>query len=62
MGRLLRHVNVVRDFKAIPINQPTGSQVLTLPAVLTVKDCNVIAYTQDAKTWQVTGAIQVGIK
>lgn len=61
-GRVLHHVNVVRDFKTIGIKQQSGSQVFTLPAGLSVKDCSIIAYTQDDTTWKITGAAQLNIK
>lgn len=61
-GRVLHHVNVMRDFKTVTIKQQAGSQVLTLPAGLSVKDCSIIAYTQDDATWKITGAAQANIK
>jgi len=61
-GKLLQHVNVVRDFKTLPAKQPAGAISLTLPAGLTVKDCMIIAYTQDDSSWKITGAASANIQ
>lgn len=55
-GKVLHHVNVVRDFKTITLNPAEGDVNLTLPAGLAVKDCMVIAYTQDDQSLKITGA------
>ncbi|HWB26927.1 MAG TPA: DUF1223 domain-containing protein [Chitinophagaceae bacterium] len=61
-GKLLHHVNVVRDFKTINVKEQRGDVVLALPQGLTGKDCAVIAYIQDASTWKITTAASAEIK
>ncbi|HVX50156.1 MAG TPA: DUF1223 domain-containing protein [Chitinophagaceae bacterium] len=61
-GRLLHHVNVVRDFKTINIEGRQGRVVLEIPQGVPAGDCVVIAYTQDAASWKITGATAATIK
>ncbi len=61
-GRILHHVNIVRDFKIIRKNQSTGSAILTIPADLKAADCKIIAYLQEANNGQVTAATASEIK
>jgi hypothetical protein len=60
-GRLLNHVNVVRDFKTVSAKEALGSVTLQIPAGLAVGDCRIIAYTQDAG-WAITSAAEADIK
>ncbi|MEP6847049.1 MAG: DUF1223 domain-containing protein [Panacibacter sp.] len=53
-GRILKHINIVRDFKTIGISgQPQGSIGLNIPAGLSAKGFKVIAYAQDVDTFEV---------
>ena len=62
-GRVLKHVNVVRDFKTINVSKNTsGSISVTLPQGLTAKDCKVISYLQDAGNWQISNATETAIQ
>ncbi|MEO6231552.1 MAG: DUF1223 domain-containing protein [Ferruginibacter sp.] len=55
-GKILHHINIVRDFKIIHKNLNTGIATLTIPKDLKVADCKIIAYLQDSNTWQIMGA------
>ncbi|HMH33281.1 MAG TPA: DUF1223 domain-containing protein [Puia sp.] len=59
-GRQLKHINIVRDFKAIE-PAPSGLVLLSLPDGLSAKDCNVIAYLQHKKDGQIVGAAETTI-
>lgn len=58
-GKLLEHINIVRDFKTIPGED--GSIVLTMPAGLSAKECKVIAFVQNKSTTKVSGANECAI-
>lgn len=59
-GRKLYHINVVRDFKTVEVNNSRSRQVIfTLSAGLNSKDVKVIAYLQDMKRKIITGASSV---
>jgi hypothetical protein len=58
-GRRLPHMNVVRDIKTI--NPGSGKVSIALPPGLQANDCNIIAFTQDKNTWEVTGVAEAGI-
>ena len=60
-GRKLAHVNVVRDFQTVILNNSTGTVKVTLPDEVTVGDMQVVAYTQLSSNLQVTGAISVSL-
>jgi len=61
-GKMLHHVNVVRDFKTVASNTTDGEVKLNLPGGLAVKDCMVIAYTQDGQSLKITGASSATIQ
>ncbi|CAN5133832.1 hypothetical protein BH11BAC6_BH11BAC6_11740 [soil metagenome] len=63
-GRTLNHINVVRDFKTLNINskQINGSLNLTIPDGLSPKECNIIAYLQDADDMHITAATELSLK
>ncbi len=61
-GKLLLHVNVVRDFKTIAVGEAKGIISLTLPAGTDVKDFEVIAYLQDAHLLRVMAATSTVIE
>jgi hypothetical protein len=61
-GRHLDHINVVRDFKTIPLSDFTGKANLLIPAGLNKDDCKIIAYLQDAVSMKITGVSEVNIQ
>jgi hypothetical protein len=62
-GRMLQHVNVVRDFKTVNISKAAkGNTDLILPAGLSAKDCKVIAYLQNADSWQMAAVAETAIQ
>jgi len=60
-GATLHHVNIVRSFQTIALKNNTGKVSLHLPAGLSEKDCEVIAFTQDANM-RVTSAAKTNIR
>ena len=62
-GKILTHVNVVRDFKTISIAKTaTGNTSFTLPQGLSAKDCKVISFLQHADNLEVTAATETIIE
>ena len=58
-GRILHHVNVVRDFRTVNINKDANGNVdLILPEGLSAKDCKVIVYLQKNDSWQIIAAME----
>ncbi len=55
-GKLLHHINIVRDLKTLPAT--TGSTSFHLPAGLSAADCAVIAFLQNNSTLAVGAAAQ----
>jgi hypothetical protein len=60
-GATLHHVNIVRDLKTISASA-NGNVVLNIPANLDVKDCRVIAFTQNVTDSKITAATEVDIQ
>jgi hypothetical protein len=60
-GRLLHHINVVRDFKTLESNKD-HAVYLDLPAGLSKKDCSVIGLVQDKNTFHITAAVSTAIQ
>jgi hypothetical protein len=61
-GLHLEHINVVRDFRSIPIRTGIGGRiVMTAPDGVSAKDCKVIAFLQD-KEGPITGVSLAGIE
>ncbi len=54
-GRLLHHINIVRDLKTVS-GKNNNSIYLELPSGLTKKDCEVIAFVQNKTNLQITNA------
>ena len=46
-GATLHHVNIVRNFQTIALKNNSGNTSLNLPAGLSAKDCEVIAFIQN---------------
>jgi hypothetical protein len=62
-GRVLNHVNVVRDFKTVNVSKAAkGNADLILPEGLSAKDCKVIVYLQNTVSWQITSAMETVIQ
>jgi len=59
-GRVLHHVNIVRDLKTSTTGD--GTITLTLPVNLMAKDCKVFAYIQNKDTYRITGASATSIE
>ncbi|HYJ62415.1 MAG TPA: DUF1223 domain-containing protein, partial [Parafilimonas sp.] len=60
-GATLHHVNIVRNFQTISLKNNTGNVSLNLPAGLSAKDCEVIAFAQDANM-KITSAAKTNIQ
>ena len=61
-GKVLYHINIVRDFKSINDNKNDDNIFFTLPNGLTKKDLEVIAFTQDKKNMHVLDAVSANIQ
>lgn len=62
-GRLMRHINVVRDFQSIPLNGGKGDDgELKIPEGLTPKDCKVIVFLQDKDNHTILAVEEANIK
>lgn len=62
-GHRLNHINIVRVFKTIDTGKARkGTIPFTIPEGLTTKDISIIAYLQDERTFQITGATQAFIQ
>lgn len=61
-GRVLHHINIVRDFKTIRKNLNTGIATLSIPKELKAVDCKIIAYLQVANAGEITGVASSVIK
>lgn len=61
-GRTLAHVNVVRVFRVINLQEREGSVELSLPSGLMPKEASVIGYVQDQKGLQITGATKISLR
>lgn len=55
-GRQLSHVNVVRAFQTLPIEQTKGSAKLAIPDDLDPSEVKLIAYVQDPRSLSIVGA------
>jgi len=53
-GKLLHHVNVVRNFTST--DNKSGTVSLTLPDQLSAKDCRIIAFVQNNNTLHIEAA------
>jgi hypothetical protein len=62
-GQLLKHINVVRDFKSIEVHPGSmGTVSFSVPRGLAAKDCKVIAYLQgEGSSLAMTGAAEAEI-
>ncbi len=61
-GATLHHVNVVRSLQTISLKSSSGNITLSLPNGVSAKDCNVIAFTQNAGNLKITSAAKVDIQ
>ncbi|NOY29135.1 MAG: DUF1223 domain-containing protein [Planctomycetes bacterium] len=60
-GRELTHVRVVRSLKTVPLETPQGKPSrgklsIALPTGIEVQDVSFVAYVQDRRSMQITGA------
>ena len=55
-GRSLRHDNVVRAFRTVPLDITRGRVTLEVPGDLDVAHSSAIAYVQDNSTLRILGA------
>jgi hypothetical protein len=60
-GATLHHVNIVRDFQEVSLNDD-GNVNLEIPGGLLMKDCSVIAFIQDAGNNKIIAAAEANIK
>lgn len=61
-GRLLEHVDLVRDFRTIKVDPGKtnqGSLILALPQGLTSADCRIIAFLQEKQSRHIIGAVEI---
>jgi len=62
-GRVLSHINIVRDFKTVEVsNSSDGTIALDIPKALLVKDCKIIAYLQNKNDFAIKGVAEVAIQ
>jgi hypothetical protein len=61
-GRTLRHENVVRAFKVIPIQADSGSAEFGVPADLHLERTALIAYAQNPATLEISGAGSAAVR
>ncbi|MEP6465569.1 MAG: DUF1223 domain-containing protein [Parafilimonas sp.] len=59
-GATLHHVNIVRDLQTV-VASASGKITLNIPAGLDVKDCRVIAFTQNINDSKITAATEINI-
>lgn len=60
-GATLHHVNIVRNLQTVSLKNNTGNILVDLPAGLSAKDCEVIAFTQNANM-KITAAAKINIQ
>jgi len=61
-GRILRQINIVRDFKTIHNGRREGTANLVLPNGLAANECEVIVYLQQVKTRGITAVAATTIR
>ncbi len=61
-GATLHHVNIVRSLQTISLKKNAGNVSFNLPAGLSAKDCEVIAFSQDAKNMKITAAAKADVQ
>ena len=61
-GATLHHVNIVRSLQTISLKNNTGNASFKLPAGLSAKDFDVIAFIQDEKTMKITAAAKADVQ
>jgi hypothetical protein len=54
-GRLLHHINIVRELKTIT-DKKEGTISISIPENLTAKDVKLIAFLQNKNDWKITAA------
>lgn len=61
-GRLLHHINIVRDLETIGGNRNlSGTISFRIPLHQSAKDFTIIAFIQDKESWKITGAESVSL-
>jgi len=60
-GATLHHVNIVRDIQTVAASA-NDKVVLNIPASLDVKNCRVVAFTQNINDSKITAATEVSIQ
>ena len=61
-GRSLEHENVVRAFASVTVKDGKSiQQTLKVPEDVLAQNASLIAYVQDAATWEVVGATLVAL-
>jgi hypothetical protein len=60
-GRFLRHDNVVRSFKTIPLDITPGRATLDIPSDLVAAHASIICYVQENSTLRILGAAAVDL-
>lgn len=60
-GKLLNHINIVREFKTIQNPGDKGIVELKIPKDLNAQDIRIIAFTQDKADWHITAASDCSI-
>ena len=60
-GRKLQHDNVVRVFRAIELSSSKGSVMLDIPENLDLSKSQVVAYVQDSRSLEISGAAKIGL-
>ncbi len=60
-GRTLRHDNVVRVFKTIPLKTHAGTLRLSLPKMIELSNSSIITYVQNPNTMLIIGAAAIDL-
>jgi len=61
-GKVLHHINIVRDLKTVDGNKKVNTILFSLPARLSKKDFEIVAFSQDKNNLHITDATSVSIQ
>jgi hypothetical protein len=64
-GRLLEHINLVRDLKTMLVNgarENEGTVSFSIPAGLSYTDLGIIAFLQEKQSRHIQSAVEIGIQ
>ncbi len=61
-GETLHHVNIVRNIQTVDLKNTSGNISINLPAGLSAKDCQIIAFIQNAENMKIIAAAKTDIQ